>query len=50
MKLGENMSDNNDDINKELNNDKDDKKVDHICYLCHRPESVTGNMIDIQVV
>lgn len=48
MKLGENMSDNNDDINKELNNDKDDKKkVDHICYLCHRPESVTGNMIDI---
>lgn len=42
------MSDNYDDINDKLDNDKDDKKkINHICYLCHRPESVTGKMIDI---
>lgn len=50
MKLGEKMSNHFDDINNEIENDNEEKKEDktnNICYLCHRPESITGKMIDI---
>ncbi|TAH71180.1 MAG: ATP-dependent Clp protease ATP-binding subunit ClpX, partial [Anaerolineaceae bacterium] len=44
------MSSNKDDFNDKKNiKDNEDKKVksDEICYLCKRPESVTGKMIEI---
>ena len=44
------MSNNNDDINdkKNIEDNKNKKaKSDAICYLCRRPESVAGKMIEI---
>ncbi|NLO09962.1 MAG: ATP-dependent Clp protease ATP-binding subunit ClpX [Clostridiales bacterium] len=40
------MSNDNDKTNiEDMNTEKD--KSDHFCYLCKRPESVTGKMIEI---
>ena len=27
--------------------DKDDDGYEKVCFICHRPESVTGKMIDL---
>ncbi|MGI6500872.1 MAG: ATP-dependent Clp protease ATP-binding subunit ClpX [Anaerostipes sp.] len=32
---------------EEHKDEHDDKNVDHYCYLCHRPESVVGKMIEL---
>lgn len=38
---------NNNDMKGSDKDNNDKKKTNKMCYLCHRPESVTGMMIDI---
>ena len=36
-----------DENEKENDNKKDDDGYERVCYLCHRPESVAGKMINM---
>lgn len=45
----EEIINNNDDEQKDndQNEDKDFEEYEKICYLCHRPESKAGKMIEL---
>ena len=45
----EEIINNNDDEQKDndRNEDKDFEEYEKICYLCHRPESKAGKMIEL---